>query len=44
MFSKNPKDVPTEKNPKEEEQITPLIPLRDIIVFPYMVVPLFFFF
>lgn len=41
MFSKSPKDVPTKNDPKEEGQLTPLIPLRDIIVFPYMVVPLF---
>ncbi|MBI5345357.1 MAG: LON peptidase substrate-binding domain-containing protein, partial [Deltaproteobacteria bacterium] len=26
---------------KKDAQIVPLIPLRDIIIFPYMVVPLF---
>ena len=41
MFSKSPKDVPTKNNPSHGGQVTPLIPLRDIIVFPYMVVPLF---
>jgi len=26
---------------KDNKQVVPLIPLRDIIIFPYMVVPLF---
>ncbi|MFQ5353506.1 MAG: LON peptidase substrate-binding domain-containing protein, partial [Thermodesulfobacteriota bacterium] len=37
LYFKNDKDDDLKKNPV----IVPLIPLRDIIVFPYMVLPLF---
>ena len=40
MIFKNPKDqlLPFDR---EKEKAYPLLPLRDIVLFPYMVVPLF---
>ncbi len=39
MFFKNEKDDPTHS--AQDENLIPLLPLRDIIIFPHMVVPLF---
>jgi ATP-dependent Lon protease len=39
MFFKNEKDDPTHS--AADENLIPLLPLRDIIIFPHMVVPLF---
>ena len=39
MFFKNEKDDPSHSD--ERENLIPLLPLRDIIIFPHMVVPLF---
>jgi ATP-dependent Lon protease len=39
MFFKNEKDDPT--HGVQDENLIPLLPLRDIIIFPHMVVPLF---
>ena len=39
MFFKNEKDEPT--HGAQDENLVPLLPLRDIIIFPHMVVPLF---
>jgi ATP-dependent Lon protease len=39
MFFKNEKDEPTHS--AQDENLIPLLPLRDIIIFPHMVVPLF---
>jgi len=39
MFFKNEKDDISHSTP--EENLIPLLPLRDIIIFPHMVVPLF---
>jgi len=38
LFSKEDKGA---RSLKKDKLIVPLIPLRDIIIFPYMVVPLF---
>jgi ATP-dependent Lon protease len=41
MLFRNDKKDPREQSPSDAGQRVPLLPLRDIIVFPHMVVPLF---
>ncbi len=41
MFGKNPSDTSPDSSQNSKDYLVPLLPLRDIIVFPHMVVPLF---
>ncbi len=38
---RNDEDEPQGDSPNPEAHVVPLLPLRDIVVFPYMVMPLF---